>query len=58
MKANLVLDRQGRVRGVDVIEAMPPHVFTMEARRTFQGWTYGKGRNDCRIVAATLEFKR
>lgn len=58
VKANLVLDRRGRVRGVDVIEAMPPHVFSMEARRTFQGWTYSEGRNDCRIVAAKLDFKR
>ena len=58
VKANLVLDRQGHVRGVDVIEAMPPHVFVMEARRTFQGWTYSEGSNDCRIVEAKLEFKR
>ena len=58
VKANLALDRQGRVRGVDVIEAVPSHVFIMEARRTFQGWTYSEGRNDCRIVEAKLEFKR
>ena len=58
VKANLTLDRQGRVRGVDLIEAVPPHVFIMEARRTLPGWTYSEGRNDCRIVEATLEFKR
>ena len=56
--ALLTLDRHGRVRGVNVVEAVPPHVFIMEARRNFQVWTYNEGRNDCRIVEAKLEFKR
>ena len=58
VKATLEVDSQGRVRRVDVIEAVPLGVFTMEARRTFQAWTYSRGRNNCRIVEATLEFKR
>jgi outer membrane biosynthesis protein TonB len=55
--ANLTLDRQGRVQGVDVIESVPLGVFTQEARRTFQGWTYTEGRHDSRAVEARLEFK-
>lgn len=58
VKAMLTLDSQGRVRCVNLFESVPPHVFAMEARRNFQRWVYSEGRNNCRIVEATLEFKR
>jgi TonB family protein len=56
-KADLTLDRQGRVRSVDVFESIPRHYFDEEARRTLQRWTYREGR-DGRVVRVTLEFKR
>ena len=58
VKANLTVDRQGRVQSVEVIESWPRYFFDEEARRTFLGWTYNAGRGDGRTVEEILQFKR
>jgi hypothetical protein len=56
--AILTLDERGRVEVVDVIESVPLGVFTQEARRTLQGWTYTESRHESRTVEVRLEFRR
>lgn len=58
VKAQLTLDKQGRVQAVEVIESRPRRFFDKEARRTFRGWTYTESRDDGRTVVAILQFKR
>jgi TonB family protein len=58
VKAQLTLDRHGRVQAVEVIESKPRRFFEEEARRTFRGWTYTESRDDGRTVVAILQFKR
>lgn len=58
VRAQLTLDKQGRVQAVEVIESWPRHIFDEEARRTFHHWTYSAGRYDGRTVEARVQFKR
>jgi TonB family protein len=58
VKAQLRLDREGRVQEVDVVDAYPRRVFDDEAGRALRGFAYDAASNDCRRVEATLEFRR